>query len=106
MALIGIIADKTCNVDTYSLSEVHYVLRADCSYITIEFAVTASDDVNCFILCIHGSIETEPVKKVNNKLSYHNLFVSSDCHIKPSNGIYDFRDTWNIEAITNQCYEG
>ncbi len=108
MSLIGIIADRDCGVEILNLSEVHYILRPNYSYITIEFAVTASEAITKFILCIHGHVETskDKIKQLETTRSYAKLFRLSDCDLTASNGIYDFRDTWGIDAITNQCYEG
>jgi hypothetical protein len=108
MALIGITGDRDCDIETCNLSEVHYVLRPGCSYVTIEFAVAASQDISKFILCIHGRIETtkDEIKKQETSPSYSELFKLCNCNLAASNGVYDFRDTWGLDAITNQCYEG
>lgn len=108
MALIGVIADRDCKIVACNLSEVHYVLCHNYSYITMEFAVTADENIHNFILCIHGTIETskDKIRKLETSRSYSRLFQLSDCHLTASNGIYDFRATWGLDAMTNQCYEG
>lgn len=108
MALIGIAADRDCDIHVYNLSEVHYALRASYSFVTMEFAIAAQEDISKFTLCIHGGIETDTkkIKKLTKTRSYAQLFKLGECKLTTSSGIYDFRDSWRLDAVTNQCYEG
>jgi len=74
----------------------------------MEFAVTADKNIHNLVLCIHGCVETtkDEIGKLETSRSYSRLFQLSDCHLTASNGIYDFRATWGLDAMTNQCYEG
>lgn len=108
MALIGVVGDTNARVDVLALSEAHYIVDMDYTFITEEFLIKTSANMQCLYACVHGELPSqhEEIERVSRRWSFMALLRHGHNDVNPLNGIYDHSGTWQLQTDTNMYYEG
>jgi hypothetical protein len=110
MALVGVIADSAADVTLLDLTETHYVLGEDLSFVTLEFSARTSEDCHTLTLCVHGRAlggdDHQQLFRHFRRREVRRLMHHGRVKDRPESGVYNFAPSFQYQTSTNRFYEG